>query len=216
MNREKAIVCWSSGKDSALALHRIRKKFEIVCLLTSTSEETSRVAMHGLRDELLDLQAKSLGFPLQKVPLPYPCPNTIYEERMRGAIGRWDASCMVFGDLFLEDIRRYREQWLGSVPITPVFPLWREDTTALADEIIHTGFKVILTCVDLKKLPAEFAGRLFNDEFIKEIPAGVDPCGENGEFHTFVFDGPNFSFPIPFQVGNRYSKDGFAYIDLQR
>ena len=187
----RAILSWSSGKDSAMALHRIltTKQLEVVCLVTTVTDRYHRVSMHGVREELLDLQAKSLGYEIEKVQIPYPCPNEIYEEKMRRLLSKWKeqgVSHVIFGDLFLEDIRKYREEKLAQIGLTPVFPLWREDTTILAKEMIRVGFRGLVTCVDPKKLDPGFVGRQFGDSFLNDLPPEVDPCGENGEFHTFV------------------------------
>jgi uncharacterized protein (TIGR00290 family) len=173
--------------------------------------------MHGVREELLDLQAKSLGYEIEKVQIPYPCPNEIYEEKMRRLLSKWKeqgVSHVIFGDLFLEDIRKYREEKLAQIGLTPVFPLWRENTTILAKEMIRVGFRGLVTCVDPKKLDPGFVGRQFSDSFLNDLPPEVDPCGENGEFHTFVYDGPTFKKSIPVVAGKRVLRDGFQFIDI--
>ena len=216
----KAILSWSSGKDSAMALYRVvkSKEFEIACLLATITDQFHRVSMHGVREELLDAQARSLGYPIEKVFIPYPCPNHVYEEKMRNILSFWNSRGVrhvIFGDLFLEDIRKYREERLSELNMTPVFPLWREDTTALAKEIIRLGFRAIVTCVDPLKLGPAFAGRAFDDSFLRSIPQRVDPCGENGEFHTFVHDGPTFKQSVPVKVGEVVTRDGFVFADLE-
>jgi len=218
-SKSKAIVSWSSGKDSAIALQRTLEagQFEVLCLLTTLSEPFQRVSMHGVREELLELQAESIGLQLQKVKIPYPCPNAVYEERMRSTLSNWKArglTHVIFGDLFLEDIRRYREEKLVLLNLTPVFPVWGRDTARLAREIIDAGFRAVLTCVDPRKLDPSFAGREFDDSILRDLPAGVDPCGENGEFHTFVYDGPIFRKPIQIEVGEKVSRDGFQFADI--
>lgn len=215
----RAILSWSSGKDSAMALHRIRMtgKLDVVCLLTTVTDRFHRVSMHGVHEQLLDLQAKSLGYPIEKVQIPYPCPNEIYEEKMRNALLPWKergVSHVIFGDLFLEDIRKYREEKLSQIDMKPIFPLWHENTEALAQEIIRVGFRGLITCIDSRKLDAKFAGRQFDESFLTSLPAGIDRCGENGEFHTFVYAGPIFKEPIPVVVGEFVFRDGFQFADL--
>ncbi len=202
-----------------MALYRIREsnEFEINCLLTTVTDQFHRVSMHGVREELLDLQAKAVSLPLQKVMIPYPCPNQVYEEKMANALSALKVKRVthaVFGDLFLEDIRKYREKNLARINIMPVFPLWLENTKALAREMMRVGFRAIVTCVDPRKLDASFAGREFDESFLRELPSGVDPCGENGEFHTFVFDGPMFKNPIRVKVGERVQRNGFQFADV--
>jgi uncharacterized protein (TIGR00290 family) len=216
----KAILSWSSGKDSAMALYRVlqSEEFEIVCLLTTVTEQFHRVSMHGVREELLDAQARSLGYPVEKVMIPYPCPNHVYEEKMRNLLYFWKSKGVrhvIFGDLFLEDIRKYREERLSELSMTPVFPLWKEDTTALATAIMRLGFRAIVTCVDPMKLEPTFAGRAFDESFLRSIPQQVDPCGENGEFHTFVYDGPIFKQSVPVKASDVVTRDGFVFADLE-
>jgi uncharacterized protein (TIGR00290 family) len=215
----KAALSWSSGKDSAMALYRIlkRKDFEIACLLTTISDRFHRISMHGVRESLLDAQAHSLNLPIEKVMIPYPCPNEIYEEKMTevlSALKAEDVTHVIFGDLFLQDIRKYREENLSRIGMTPVFPLWLEDTSRLAREMIDVGFRAVITCVDPMKLNPAFAGCHFDQSFLEGIPANVDPCGENGEFHTFVYDGPIFSKPIPIEIGEIVMRDGFQFADV--
>jgi len=215
----KAILSWSSGKDSAMALYRTvaAKQFEIVCLLTTISDPFRRVAMHGVREELLERQAKSVGIHLEKVLIPYPCPNVVYEEKMRKVLSRWKrkgVTHVIFGDLFLEDIRKYREANLAQLDLTPIFPIWGKDTAGLAENMLKIGFRAIITCVDPKKLNEKFVGRQFDSPLLKDLPSSVDPCGENGEFHTFVYDGPIFREPIPVEVGESVSRDGFQFADV--
>jgi uncharacterized protein (TIGR00290 family) len=215
----KAALSWSSGKDSAMALYRVLKSkdFEIGCLLTTISDQFHRISMHGVRENLLDAQAQSLNLPIEKVMIPYPCPNEIYEEKMANVLSTLkskDVTHVIFGDLFLQDIRRYREEKLALTDMIPVFPLWLEDTAKLARETMEVGFRAVVTCVDPRKLNPEFAGRHFDENFLESIPANVDPCGENGEFHTFVYDGPTFARPIPIEVGERVMRDGFQFADV--
>jgi len=202
-----------------MALCRVlaAQELEVVCLLTTVSDRFRRVSMHGVREELLDRQAEAAGLPLEKVLIPYPCPNAVYEERMRNALSMWKrrgVTHAIFGDLFLEDIRKYREANLAQLNLVPTFPVWGRDTSTLAHEMLKVGFKAILTCVDPKKLDANFAGRQFDASLLNDLPAEVDPCGENGEFHTFVYDGPVFRKPIPVEVGEKVQRDGFVFADL--
>jgi uncharacterized protein (TIGR00290 family) len=173
--------------------------------------------MHGVREELLELQAGAFGLPLQKVVIPYPCPDVVYEEKMHEILEFWKGkgvTHVVFGDLFLEDIRRYREEKLALLGLNPIFPVWGRDTTSLAEEIIAVGFRAVLSCVDPRKLNPNFAGREFDSSLLRDLPDGVDPCGENGEFHTFVYDGPLFKKPIRIEVGEKVMRDGFQFVDL--
>jgi uncharacterized protein (TIGR00290 family) len=216
--RQKAIVSWSGGKDSMLALHEARGDHEIVGLLTTVTEEYDRISMHGVRSRLLELQAEALGLPLEKVLIPPTCVNADYETRMGTALARYRAdgvTAVVCGDLFLEDIRRYREERLFAGGLTGVFPLWGRDTSELAHEFLALGFRAVLCCVDTRGLPADFAGRLFDEALLADLPPGVDPCGENGEFHTFVFGGPAFRHPVRYTLGERTLRDQrFAFRDL--
>jgi uncharacterized protein (TIGR00290 family) len=215
---EPAIVLWSGGKDSALALYEARRQYDIVALLTTITEEYDRISMHGVRTALLDQQATSIGHPLHRVGIPPVCVNDVYEQRMREAMERYvrqGVRTVVCGDLFLEDIRRYREEKLALVGMTPVFPLWGRDTRKLARAFLDLGFRAVLCCVDGEKLDGNFAGREYDERLLAELPAPVDPCGENGEFHTFVFDGPLFANRVPFEVGSRVLRDRrFWYCDL--
>lgn len=215
----KAFVSWSSGKDSAWALHqsRLAGEMDIAGLLTTTNQAFDRVAMHGVRESLLEAQATQLCLPLTKIPLPWPCPNDAYETLMGSAIERLLAdgvTHMVFGDLFLEDIRAYRDGQLAGTGITPVYPLWGRDTATLAREMIDGGLEAIVACVDPKQLDASFAGRRIDHGFLDDLPAGVDPCGENGEFHTLVTGGPMFHRPLDVQAGKTVTRDGFVYTDI--
>ena len=217
MNR--ALIAWSSGKDSAWALHEARRsgELEIVGALTTVTHEFCRVSMHGTREELLAAQLEAARLPAVNVRIPFPCPNEIYEREMAAALNeakRAGVSHVVFGDLFLEDIRAYRESRLAEIGITPVFPLWHRPTGALAREMIDGGLEGYLVCVDRKKLPASFAGRKFDRALLDSLPADIDPCGENGEFHSFVTAGPMLSHPIKVAVGDTVERDGFAFADL--
>ena len=217
--RPKALISWSSGKDSAFALHEVRRdgELDVVGALTTVSETFERVSIHGVRQEILYAQCEAAGLPPRIVPIPYPCPNEVYEARMGEAVARAaqeGISRIIFGDLFLADIRAYREQKLAGTGITPVFPLWQRPTPALAQAMIASGIEAHLATVDLKKLSAEFAGRKFDAGFLADLPDGIDPCGENGEFHTCVVAGPMFSHRIAVATGERVERDGYAYCDL--
>ena len=207
--RPKALIAWSSGKDSAWALHIVRQSgdYDVVGALTTVNRTFERVAMHGVRQQLLEMQIAAAGLKPVLVHIPHPCTNDIYEK----ADG---ITHIIFGDLFLEDIRAYRVEKLKETGITPVFPLWLKPTDALAREMIAGGLQAHLATVDLKKLSADFAGRRFDAALLGDLPAGVDPCGENGEFHSFVFAGPMLARPVPVRVGETVTRDGFAYADL--
>jgi uncharacterized protein (TIGR00290 family) len=218
-SRPKALVAWSSGKDSAWALHEIRRsgEVEVVGALTTVTSAFGRVSIHGVREELLLAQLDACGLPATIVRIPYPCPNDIYEREMAAAMTQALAdgvTHVVFGDLFLEDIRAYREQRLAPIGMKPLFPLWQRPTGALAREMIAGGVDARIVAVDVKQLAKEFAGRRFDRALLADLPAGVDPCGENGEFHSFVAAGPMFARPIPITVGETVERDGAAYADL--
>lgn len=217
--KPKAWLAWSSGKDSAWALHvaRARADLDVVALFTTVNRTHGRVAMHGVRETLLDAQAAAVGLPLVKVPIPSPCPNEAYERAMAEAMAQARAegvTHVIFGDLFLEDIRQYREENLAECGMTAVFPLWGRDTRLLAEEMVAGGLRAHLTCVDRKKLDARFAGRSFDAQLFADLPSGVDPCGENGEFHTFACAGPMFSERIAVQPGEVVERDGFIFADV--
>jgi uncharacterized protein (TIGR00290 family) len=217
--RPKALISWSSGKDSAFALHEVRRagEFEVVGALTTVTETFERVSIHGVRQEILHAQLDAAGLPPRIVPIPYPCPNVAYEARMGEAVAKAAAegiTHIIFGDLFLADIRAYREQKLAGTGITPIFPLWERPTASLAQAMISSGMEAYLATVDLKKLPVEFAGRRFDQQLLADLPEGVDPCGENGEFHTCVVAGPIFSRRISVVTGERVERDGYGYCDL--
>jgi uncharacterized protein (TIGR00290 family) len=217
--KPKAWVSWSSGKDSAWALHVMRQRgeFRITALMTTVNREFLRVAMHAVRESLLDAQAAAAGLPLVKIPIPSPCPNEVYERAMAEAMAQAQmagVTHVIFGDLFLADIRKYREENLAKCGMTPVFPLWLADTRRLAHEMIDAGLQAYLTCVDPKKLGRTFAGCAFDKKFLAELPTGIDPCGENGEFHTFACAGPMFSAPIPVKSGEIVERDGFVFADF--
>jgi len=212
-------MSWSSGKDSAFALHTVRTggRVEITGLLTTLTQATDRVAVHGVRRVLLQAQADALGLGLHVVQLPWPCPNDVYEQRMAegtAAARQAGAERLVFGDLFLDDVRAYREQALQGTGMTPLFPLWGRPTAELAADMIAQGLRAVITCVDPTQAPADLAGRWYDKQLLRELPAGVDPCGERGEFHTFVVDGPGFHTSLHVVVGEITERDGFVFADL--
>jgi uncharacterized protein (TIGR00290 family) len=218
-SRKRILLSWSSGKDSAWALHLLRQQsgVEVAGLLTTVNEQFDRVAMHAVRTELLLRQAESLGLPLRLISLPFPCSNEIYEERMRAAIDAAQSDGIkgvAFGDLFLADVRQYRERMMQGTGITPLFPLWGRQTAELAREMTAGGLRAQITCIDPRCLPAALAGKEYNDDFLNALPDGVDPCGENGEFHSFAFDGPMFNRQVEFGVGETVERDGFVFTDL--
>ena len=218
--RPRVLMSWSSGKDSAWALHRLRTRGEIdvVGLLTTFNAQFDRVAMHGVRRRLVEAQARSVGLPLIAVPLPWPCSNQQYEEAMRKALDharrRLKVTHVAFGDLYLEDIRAYREERMREAGMVPLFPLWGEPTDQLARQMIGSGLRAYVVCVDPTRLPGTFAGRPFDARLLADLPADVDPCGEQGEFHTFACGGPVFSQPVPVRVGKVVERDGFVFADL--
>jgi len=219
MQRRKTLLSWSSGKDSAWALHALRQDpaVELVGLLTTLNESFARVAMHAVRETLLERQAQAAGLPLWKIPLPYPCSNEAYERIMAGVIQRAQSEgveAMAFGDLFLEDIRAYRERQLDGTGLEPLFPIWGIPTDELARTMVAAGLRAHITCVDPRQLDRGFAGRVFDADFLADLPAGVDPCGENGEFHSFATDGPMFSKRLEVQTGEVVERDGFVFADL--
>lgn len=216
--RNRVLVSWSSGKDSAYALHVLRSDpaLEVIGLFTTVNAVHERVAMHAVRRELLLAQAESAGLPLWEVPIPSPCSNAEYEQAMRGLVERArasDVSLMAFGDLFLEDIRAYREERLAGTGIAPLFPLWQRPTGELAREMIGAGVRAVLTSVDPKQVPASLVGRTWDASLLAELPASADPCGENGEFHTFVTAGPMLSRALDVRIGETVERDGFVYAD---
>jgi uncharacterized protein (TIGR00290 family) len=215
----KILVSWSSGKDSAWMLHVLRSEGigEPAALLTSMNEVAGRVAMHAVRSDVLEAQAGAAGLPLITVPIPSPCPNEVYEARMAAAVAQAAAdgfTHVAFGDLFLEDVRRYREDRLAGTGLTPIFPLWGRPTAALAHTMLDGGLEAYLTCVDPRVLPAAFAGRRYDASLLSEFPAGTDPCGERGEFHSCAVAGPMFSRRIDVNVGEILERDGFVFADL--
>jgi uncharacterized protein (TIGR00290 family) len=228
MDKPKAIFCWSGGKDSSLALYRVLREqsFSVVALLTTLNQNHQRISMHGIRENLLDLQAAATGIPLHKAWVSGGS-NEEYEKKMEEALlffKEQGITHIIYGDIFLEDLRAYREKNLAKLGLQAVFPLWKEDTTKLMDEFLREGFETITCCVSTRSLDESFAGRVITAEFIRELPAGVDVCGENGEFHTFCYKGPVFHKQIPFSIGEKVfrpvtefvveGKDGFWFTDL--
>ena len=216
---ERAIVSWSGGKDSALALYEILRsgKLKIEALLATITEDYGRVTLHGVREALVEKQAEALGLRLEKVFIPKECPNEEYEARMLNVLTKYfedGVSFVVFGDIFLEDVRRYREENLSRIGMKGIFPLWGKNTRELAWKFIGLGFKAIVTCVDSKALDKSFIGRIFDEKFLADLPVNVDPCGENGEFHSFVFDGPIFRRPVDFRVGETVLRGNYYFCDL--
>ncbi|MDE1176109.1 MAG: adenine nucleotide alpha hydrolase [Edaphobacter sp.] len=219
MATKKILLSWSGGKDSAWALHILRShdEFEVAGLLTTVNEAFHRVAIHGFREELLQQQAERAGLPVWTVPLPFPCSNEIYEALMAATCERAVHEGfygIAFGDLFLEEIRSYRETKLAGTGLTPIFPLWGIPTDELARQMLEGGLRARLTCVDPRRVTKELAGREWDRALLTELPADVDPCGENGEFHSFAYAGPMFEKPIEVEAGERVERDGFVYCDL--
>ena len=216
--RKKTWLSWSSGKDSAWALHVLRQsdEYEVTGLFTTINTAFERVAMHAVRVALLRQQAQAVGLPLHLIEIPHPCSNEQYAAAMTAFVGRAQdekVNCMAFGDLYLQDVRRYREERMQGTGIEPVFPLWEKPTRPLLQEMLASGLRACLTCVDPRVLPAEFAGRELTAELLARMPDDIDPCGENGEFHTFVFDGPMFAQPLDIEMGEVVTRDGFVFAD---
>jgi uncharacterized protein (TIGR00290 family) len=216
---EPILFCWSGGKDSAMALHTLlqQNQFRVVTLLTTVTETYDRIAMHGVRRELLQRQAESIGLPLHEVLIPPQCVNPIYEARMEEALRLFFGQGIrrvAFGDIFLEDLRAYREKNLARIGMTALFPIWKRDTRELIRHFRDQHFRAIAACIDTKVLDPSFAGRELDDSFFRVLPPSADPCGENGEFHTFVFDGPIFQSPIAIRTGEIVNRDGFVFCDL--
>jgi len=216
---KRVLLSWSSGKDSAWALHLLRRdpEIEVVGFLTTLNTEFQRVAMHGTRRSVLEAQAASAGLPLWIVPLPWPCSNEIYEQRMAEVCDRAVAEhidAVAFGDLFLADVRAYRETQLRPTGLEPLFPLWEIPTGQLASDMIAGGLRAKLACIDSKQLTSSFAGREFDEALLRDLPADTDPCGERGEFHTCVYDGPMFTAPLRLEAGDVVNRDGFFFADF--
>jgi uncharacterized protein (TIGR00290 family) len=217
--KERVLLSWSGGKDSALALYELERagECEIAALLTTVTDATGRIGMHAVRREVVARQAESLRLPLRELMVPPFPANDVYEAAMRGVLEEFAASGIrrvAFGDLFLEDIRTYREGMLAGLGLQGLYPVWGRDTSMLVREFLEVGFRAVLVCVDVEVLDASFAGRELDRALLAELPAGVDPCGENGEFHTFVFDGPGFRSPIAFERGDVRRESSFAFCDL--
>lgn len=213
------VFSWSAGKDSAFGLWTLLRDpgFEVRALLTTLTEGYDRVSISGVREELLEHQARMIGLPLVKVWIPPACPNAVYEERMAQALAAEPLRSVrhvAFGDLYLADVRAYREGRLAVAGKAGVFPLWGRDTAALAREMIASGFRATVVCLDPRILPASFAGRAFDERLLADLPEGVDPCGERGEFHTFVWDAPMYSAPIPCRIGGLVTRDSFVFCDV--
>jgi uncharacterized protein (TIGR00290 family) len=218
--RTEVLFCWSGGKDSAMALNVLRQQrdLRVAALLTTVTEDYERISMHGVRRTLLQRQAEATGLPLYEVRIPPQCVNPVYEARMREALLSQKENgvhCVAFGDIFLQDLREYRERNLAQVEMKAIFPIWRRDTRELTQEFCAMGFRAIAVCIDSTKLSREFAGRELDESFFRDLPAGVDPCGENGEFHTFVYDGPIFSIAIAVERGEVVERDRFYFCDLK-
>ena len=218
-SKHKTLLSWSSGKDSAWALHTLRQdpQIELAGLFCTVNQAFNRVAIHGVRVELLQRQADRLGLPLQIIDIPYPCSNEQYAQVMSEFVTQARAAGVThfaFGDLFLEDVRCYREERLQGTGISPIFPLWGSDTRELSQTMVTAGLRSVLTCVDPKQLSKDFAGRIFDATLLRDLPADVDPCGENGEFHSFAFDGPMFAQAVDFTLGETVARDGFVFTDL--
>jgi uncharacterized protein (TIGR00290 family) len=217
--REPILFCWSGGKDSAMALHALlqRSDIQIAALLTTVTEGFERISMHGVRRALLERQAQSIGLPLHEVRIPPQCINPVYEARMEAALRIYlekGVRSVAFGDIFLEDLRAYREKNLARVGMTAIFPIWKRDTRELIRSFHANGFRAVAVCVDPKILASSFAGRELDESFFRDLPPHADPCGENGEFHTFVFDGPIFHSPISVRTGEIVNRDGFVFCDI--
>jgi uncharacterized protein (TIGR00290 family) len=210
------MLAWSGGKDSAWTLHVLKSAgdVEVAGLFTTVDERTGRVAVHEVRAALLIEQARAVQIPLHTVPIPRPCPNAVYERAIGDFIARTKVTHVAFGDLFLEDIRRYRERHFAGLGVELLFPLWGLPTRALAEEMTASGLRAWITCVDSRRAPREWAGQIFDAAFVSAVPPGIDPCGENGEFHTFVFEGPMLRAPVTTVLGQRTEMDGMVCVDL--
>jgi uncharacterized protein (TIGR00290 family) len=218
--KKKVLMSWSSGKDSAWALHTLQQNpdVEVVGLFCTINQEFERISMHGIRIELLQKQAESLELPLRMIEIPYPCSNVEYEKIMGDFVEQVKndgVECFAFGDLFLEDVRNYREEKLKNCGIQPIFPIWGIPTEKLAQTMLQNSLRTMVICIDSQRLSEDFLGKEFDEDFLNALPATIDPCGENGEFHTFVFDGPMFKSPLNVQLGEQFKRKNFTYVDLQ-
>lgn len=219
-SREKLLMCWSGGKDSSLALHEVLRsgKYEVAGLLTTVTDAYDRISMHGVRRVLLERQSESLGIPVRQVRISKDADNQEYERKLAAALHEYkeqDVRSVCFGDIFLEDLRAYRERNLSKLGMRGLFPLWKKDTTGLLEDFIRRGFKAVVTCVDTQVLDASFAGAEIDRDFRRKLPPHVDPCGENGEFHSFVYDGPCYNAPVHFKRGESVLRDArFCFRDL--
>ncbi len=219
MSKKPIVMCWSGGKDSAFALGELLRsgEWEVVELLTTVTETYDRISMHGVRRELLEAQATAINLPLKQILIPPQCVNETYQSRMKEACLAYKArgiTHMAFGDLFLEDIRSYRDQQLAQVDMTAIYPIWGYNTTQLARDVIEDGYKAMLCCIDPAKIPANFCGCDYSEELLAALPETCDPCGENGEFHSFVWDAPYFAQPIPCHIGEAVLRDNFWFCDI--
>jgi len=217
--KKKTLLSWSSGKDSAWALHILRQQpdVEVVGLFCTINQEVERVVMHEVRVELIHQQSQNVGLPIQLISIPRPCSSSEYGTIMKSFVEQakqQGIECFAFGDLFLEDVRMYREAKLADTGITPIFPLWGMPTEKLSKEMVRSGLRAIITCVDPKHLPSDFAGQEYGESFLERLPANIDPCGEYGEFHSFAFDGPMFNKPVNISIGETVSRDGFIFTDV--
>lgn len=217
--RERILLSWSGGKDSSMALFELQRsrQYRIASLLTTVTEAYDRISMHGVRRVLLEQQAESIGLPLRKILISTTCVNDEYEAKMRAALADFQKSgveTVAFGDIFLEDLRAYRENNLAKAGMKGLFPIWKQDTRELVRRFLRLGFKAVIVCVDAKVMDQSFAGRRIDEEFLRQLPNGVDPCGENGEFHSFVFDGPLFRRPVRFSTGEVVLRERFYFCDL--
>jgi uncharacterized protein (TIGR00290 family) len=218
--KERILLAWSGGKDSAMTLHQLKnmENTDVAALLTTVTEGYDRISMHGVRRSLLVEQAQALGIPLEEIRIPQQCSNDVYEQHMQQTLEKYHEQGIVkaaFGDLFLEDVRAYRQERMGRIGMECLFPLWGKPTAALAAQFVELGFHAIVVCVDTKVLGEEFSGREYDADLLRDLPPGVDPCAENGEFHTFVYDGPIFSRPVQCRRGEKMLRDNrFCYCDL--
>lgn len=219
MMKKKTLVSWSSGKDSAWTLYKLQQQqeFEVVGLFCTFNKKYERGAMHAVRNELIRQQTESIGLPLELIPIPDPCNDSEYKAIMANFIAQvksQEIEYIAFGDLYLKDIRRYREDSLAGTGITPLFPLWQIPTDKLSNDMVNSGLRAKISCIDPNLMPLSFAGHEYDNTFLKQIPSNIDPCGENGEFHSFVYDGPMFNHKINISIGEVVARNGFVYTDI--